>query len=784
MRLIALILLTIFSLSAQTGIVVDKDSGTPVAGVKVTLGNEVDYTDASGHFEFASVVIPDDTASPVTSNYGVSMEGNSFSSDDPGVDLSVYNLQGSKTSGSSLSSGIYFVIAHKDGVTVKQRWIVSEGSTSRYFATKSNSLKKTAADGPYNFLFEKSGYLPEVNTHNGTNTYQVKLQYNHTDKVFPDTVLTEYRITVSASDSLELYNNGFREDYVPAQVRMTAPGIDTTFAQVGLRHKGAYSVSSCWDNGVRQTTSKCKKISYKIKFNKYDTDSRLYGLKKLNLHSMSGGYDAKVNQALSYYLFREAGVKTARTTFSKVYINGEYAGLFLSVENIDGRFTKYNWPLEGDGNLYKEVWPVDSTTNSYTQFLKTNDDVPETGDMVDFYNTIDTTTNDNFRESLSKITDVDQFTKYLAVDRMVDNWDGPVTWYHHKTPHNFYWYNKGGKFILVPWDVDNTFQSYDVIKTALPDEPLEWNVVENDCSKERVSPNTGLRIYSLSCDPLSNLLVSNLMGDIEDEVNRLDTTVFKRSDITARIDMWTNLIDAAASQDTAIDYVAWTWNVNDFKNNMFSTTVEYAKGQVSRGQIIPELRWSDSASTPQGLDTGKVNNFEYNGAISEFDVYSDDSTTHAVTNDSANPISGDHSLRSDFTFTESGYVSLFVKTKGTDEIDLSNHSYIVFVLRADTSREVKVTVASNSYADYGNVPQEFHKKVQVGKHATAFKIPLADFVSYSTWARNSWGVTDGWDNDAVALQDMFTKFLGLSFVTSPAEAGSGFLQVDNILFVK
>ena len=51
-------------------------------------------------------------------------------------------------------------------------------------------------------------------------------------------------------------------------------------------------------------------------------------------------------------LFRQMGVPAARVGYAKLYINGEYRGLFANSEEIDKAFLR-NYFTNNDGNLYK-----------------------------------------------------------------------------------------------------------------------------------------------------------------------------------------------------------------------------------------------------------------------------------------------------------------------------------------------------------------------------------------------------------------------------------------------
>ena len=51
------------------------------------------------------------------------------------------------------------------------------------------------------------------------------------------------------------------------------------------------------------------------------------------------------------------GVPAPRSTHARIIVNGDFVGIFALTENIDGRFTRENFP-DGTGNLYKEAWPI------------------------------------------------------------------------------------------------------------------------------------------------------------------------------------------------------------------------------------------------------------------------------------------------------------------------------------------------------------------------------------------------------------------------------------------
>jgi spore coat protein CotH len=100
-----------------------------------------------------------------------------------------------------------------------------------------------------------------------------------------------------------------------------------------------------------------------------------------------------------------------RTRCVGIYINDEFSGLFLQVEQIDGRFTAFHFPDDGDGNLYKESWPKTGMDDDhYLSALRTNDhpeDYPDVSDMHAFAEAIEASTEETFLEEMAAYVDVD-----------------------------------------------------------------------------------------------------------------------------------------------------------------------------------------------------------------------------------------------------------------------------------------------------------------------------------------------------------------------------------------
>ncbi|MET0341847.1 MAG: CotH kinase family protein [Polyangiales bacterium] len=359
--------------------------------------------------------------------------------------------------------------------------------------------------------------------------------------VFDQTKVQTYEITISPLDLGRINQRPSDETKVRATLRFNGQ----TYGPIAFRYKG--SIGAFLAPCTSQQTpigpspgSKVGKCSAKLDFAEYDSKLRFFGLKKLNLHSM--GHDpSMMKERLGYALYREMGVAAPRTMHARVVINGRLEGLFLAVEDVDGRFTKSRFEDGGDGNLYKEVWPMYDSSETYRQALETN----EGGDvarMVAFKKAID-------RGASSAVEWLDRryMMSYLAVDRLILNDDGIMHWYcgaqqgnnerRGEGNHNYYWYEGRNieRFWLIPWDLDSSFKddpgSFTHVATA-------WNAQNVSCTC-RIAGGAPQR--APSCDPLIRIL-GGYRSFYDEAVSQLVRGPFSASAIDAKLNAWSSQI--------------------------------------------------------------------------------------------------------------------------------------------------------------------------------------------------------------------------------------------------
>ena len=355
--------------------------------------------------------------------------------------------------------------------------------------------------------------------------------------IFDRSEILTFELEVTPENIEFLDSDPVAEEYVPATLKFEGE----EYAEVGLRYKGSIgSFIGCTEVfGFPPSGAKtCVKLSMKVKINHTDSDLKFHGLKKLQFHAMNTD-DTLMRERLSYYLFREMGVPAPRTAAMRLVINGEMAGAFLLVEQIDGRFTRSRFGDGGKGNLYKEVWPKHENDGAYLEALETNEDENPTVEKVQ-----------RLRQALDDAQSIEELVavsdswterpymmNFMAVDRTIVNDDGSMHWYCNGStmescdPHNFFWYEDEAtdRLWLIPWDTDLAFRDQHITHV-----PGSWNDSNPDCTPRPA----GLGFFvPPNCDPLISAWAS--FG--EDYAQALQTLIdgpFSAGNVASLFDTW------------------------------------------------------------------------------------------------------------------------------------------------------------------------------------------------------------------------------------------------------
>lgn len=647
------------------------------------------------------------------------------------------------------------------------------------------------------------------------------------DAVFFDGQVLKIAVNMKEEAWKRLEEFGNEEVYLPGAASIRGQGFDEQhYAEIGFRHKGAWSLHHCWDenDGVRSHEDECAKLSYKIKFSEYDKEARFQGLKKLNLHASSGD-PTKLRELLAYSTFRAFDVDAPRAVPAELTINGQSQGLFIAVEMVDGRYTASRFPESGDGNLYKEVWPRAGLPDEhFLAALETNEEDADVSDMQAFAAAVEAAEPGTLEGDLQQWVDVDALLRYIAVDRALKNWDGIMSFYSPKKPHNYYWYHDdapGGRFHLIPWDLDNTFLDVDPY-TSAPETPFggpvpNWNVAPNSCKARSVwDPGSGLTIVPPRCDKLLDLLAQTQWDRFAVLGKDLLKGPLSPDVMGTKVAAWSATLKPMIAADPHLEVTEWESHVGQFAETLKKSVVDFdgwlVEGLMSEPEVSgppppsgekPDFTAAqlNMATRDSGINVFGLTNFEFGGTNGSAPVgvftYKDNAATLGASWNSTAPISGAGDLRFDFKFvkqpgTYDEWVNLGINTTGKLEVDLTAYTAVTMTLRADGPRKVRVRLVSPAFEeDFGDVWNEFGQDVQLGTEPKTIDVMLRD-VKYASWARSAWTPGQGWTStDDEALEIVLRRFTGLLFnpsatwdpngeLLTPSEVGS--LQIDNIYF--
>jgi len=265
------------------------------------------------------------------------------------------------------------------------------------------------------------------------------------EQIFDDSYVHEIRVTFDDDGYWQELSTNYQNNYPDVPYTMASVSIDGELIDsIGIRQKGFASHFGSLGN----------KKSMKIDFNHFVGGKKYDGLKKININNGYGD-PAIQRDKLCYNIMNKAGVSASRTSYARIYLNDQYWGLYLLVEQVDRTFLKDNFE-NSDGNLFKNMsnselnWlGLDSSSYQSIFELKTDPNAEAWPNLVNLMDVINRSDDDEFKEEISQVFDVDLYLKVLAVDVATGNWDSYI-----EHGRNFYMYQDAdsGRFNWIPWD--------------------------------------------------------------------------------------------------------------------------------------------------------------------------------------------------------------------------------------------------------------------------------------------------------------------------------------------
>ena len=219
---------------------------------------------------------------------------------------------------------------------------------------------------------------------------------------------------------------------------------------IGVRFKGNSSYSP--EMG--------QKKSFKLDLDEFVQGQELYGMDKLNLNNcfLDPSY---VREKCAYELAKTMGVPAMRTNYAALYINGEYWGLYLLVEQYDQECIESRFGASEEGNLWKgepygslEFLGVAPELYYEDYELKTNEEENDWSALVDLVATINNVPLAALPDSLHNRVDINSAMAMLALDNLIVNLDSYIG-----RCANYYFYHRDldSRFVFSKWDLNEAW---------------------------------------------------------------------------------------------------------------------------------------------------------------------------------------------------------------------------------------------------------------------------------------------------------------------------------------
>jgi len=310
------------------------------------------------------------------------------------------------------------------------------------------------------------------------------------DDLFNPEVLQRIDLWLNSADWAKL-KAAFQENtYYPAD--MTWNG--QTIRNIGIRSRGL---------GSRSST----KPGLRVDFDRYSSGQHFLGLKSLVLDNLTQDKTG-IKETATMRFFTRLGIPAPRETHTRLYVNGEYAGLYGLVESVDktmmGRvFGSIGDDVQNDGYLFEYNYVLGSPWRfTYeganlapykARFdIKTNEshgDVKIWGPIEELVRLVNNTDTSQFDSVLGTRLDLPAFVRYIAAQNFVAQNDG---FNGYDGMNNFYFYRleNSTKHVFIAWDEDVAFLQ--------PDFGITTRLDENVLTRKTLAlPAYGSQYYSV-----------------------------------------------------------------------------------------------------------------------------------------------------------------------------------------------------------------------------------------------------------------------------------------------
>ena len=273
------------------------------------------------------------------------------------------------------------------------------------------------------------------------------------EQLFDPAIVHDLRIAMHSGDWTRLREHYMADTYYPGDATWDGHVV----RNVGIRSRGF---------GSRDY----RKPALKVDFNRYVSGQSLAGLKGVALDNFRQD-PAMLKEVVSLRFFARLGLPAPRAVHARVFVNGEYLGVFALIELVDTSFLRSRFG-EDDGYLYDFEWDweyrftwLGDDPRQYAGMFRaeTHEEQPAEqvfGPLIAMITAVNRTSRSEWPSMLARYFDVDALMAYVAAEAFLADHDGLAgDW----GINNFYLYRNpdGTRVRFIPWDKDVNFREPD-----------------------------------------------------------------------------------------------------------------------------------------------------------------------------------------------------------------------------------------------------------------------------------------------------------------------------------
>lgn len=280
------------------------------------------------------------------------------------------------------------------------------------------------------------------------------------DQLFAGDMLNDIRLFISSRDLQKLRAHYDENTYYPADLQWK----DVRVRNIAVRSRGSASRSAT-------------KPGLQIDFDRFVSGQEFVGLRSLVLDNLWQD-PSMIRERLAMAFFERMGEPAPRESFGKVYINNEYQGLYVIVEDVSSDFlartfekdTGYLFEYRNVRRFYGEYLGDD--LGAYKLLFEPRSHELEADAVLyspirNLFREINHDDDSAWRERVETYLNLKQFVTHVAIEMFLAEPDGILGF---SGMNNFYLFRQAdtNRHRFIPWDKDLSFS--DISSSVLPQE--------------------------------------------------------------------------------------------------------------------------------------------------------------------------------------------------------------------------------------------------------------------------------------------------------------------------